>query len=700
VSAEAAAPMMRVLRLRVRGNGVLALALALGLGLIAFLTGGGVALAPNTWVEIALTLIGAALAAAVLLAGAPGPAWGGSTLLLFAAVAGLTAASIAWSVQPANSWLEANQTLSYLATFGGALALARLAPERWPALVGAVAGFATAISCYALLVKVLPATLDPIDPLGRLRAPLDYWNATGLLAALGLPACLWAGSRQGHRRALRAVCVPACTVLVTVVVLSYSRSALVGAIVGVLCFFALVPGRLRAALPLGLGLLGAAVPTLWALATHPLTHDRVPLGPRASAGHAFGIVLAGTLLATTLTGLAAARAVDRGSLSADARRWIARALVTLVALAPIGLVVAVAASPRGLTGEVSHVWRSLTNPQGGAPDRPGRLIVLSNSRPRYWSEGLAVGEHALLAGAGALGYGTARTRYTHDPLASKQAHSYLIETFADFGLLGLALNLALLVAWGLAAARTLGARERSAAARGAKAGSAPALEAGERSAASAPIPPARSAERAGMRTLLCIVVIFALQSAVDWTWFVPGVTLPALVCAGWLAGRGPLNAPIGRRSRRRSLLASPGASAALVALAAAALVCCWAIWQPLRAANADSAAISAFTSGQTNAAIADARAAAARDPLSTEPLWELAAIFAATGDPGAAHAELLHAVELQPENAQSWQQLGFYELKRRQPRAALSALGRAHSLDLSSASISNAIGQARAQLAH
>ena len=107
--------------------------------LVAFVTTGGTDLGPNTWMEIAAALLAAAAAAAVIVIGAPGRAWGGVTLLLFAALAALTFASIAWSVQPDNSWVEANRTLAYLAAFGAALALARLLPERWPALLGALA---------------------------------------------------------------------------------------------------------------------------------------------------------------------------------------------------------------------------------------------------------------------------------------------------------------------------------------------------------------------------------------------------------------------------------------------------------------------------------------------------------------------------------------------------------------------------------
>ena len=114
-------------------NAVLGSVLAAGFALVAFLTAGGTDLGPNTWVEIALALVVAGLAVAVAVFGAPGRAWGGVTLLLFAALAALTYVSIAWSVQPDNSWTEANRTLSYLAAFGAA---ARDGPNRPGALAG------------------------------------------------------------------------------------------------------------------------------------------------------------------------------------------------------------------------------------------------------------------------------------------------------------------------------------------------------------------------------------------------------------------------------------------------------------------------------------------------------------------------------------------------------------------------------------
>ncbi len=656
------------------------LVLAAGFTLLAFVTSGGVDLAPNTWTEITLVLLGAALTVALILRGPAGSPWGVASVGLFAAVAVLTAVSVLWSVQPDNSWLEANRTLSYLAVFGGAVALVRLFAERWRGVVGGLAALATILSAYALLVKVFPGTFDATDPVGRVRAPFDYWNATGLMAALGLPPLMWTGARRDGRGVLRALSVPGVAVLITVVILSYSRSALLAAIVGLGCWFALVPLRLRASAVLGLGMVGAAGLSAWALATHALTHDRVSLAARTDAGHGFGLVLVLILSCVTVAGLAAAFAMDRARPGPEARRRAGIVLVVLAALVPVGGLFAVAASPRGLSGEISHVWKTLTSPNSGVGDSPNRLVELGNSRPRYWSEGLKVGEHALLRGVGAAGYGTARTRYTSDPWIVAHAHSYPIETFADFGLIGLGLNLALLVAWGLAAARTFGRRRAS------------------DDVASEEEPRSRAQERAGLVTLLCVVVAFGVHSSIDWTWFVPGTALPALLCAGWLAGRGPLTGHFGPLRRRPALLERPALAASIMVIAAVSVLGAWAIWQPLRSVDANSAAITALSSGDVKGAFNDARAAASSDPLAVEPLWQLAAIYSATGNQHAAHAQFVKAISLQPENASTWRQLGFFNVQHHQPHKALGVLKHALSLDRSSYQTLQAIQQAQAEL--
>ena len=639
---------------------------AAALALIAFLASGGTDLATNTWIQVALVALGAVAATLVALRGARGPAWGAAALLLFAALAALTYASIAWSVQPALSWLEANRTLSYLGAFAIALMAARIAPERWRALLGGVAVATTVVSGYALLVKVFPGTFDPLDTLGRLSLPFGYWNATALMAAVGIPASLWAGARRDPAPLLRALSAPAIAILLAALVLSYSRGAIAAAMIGTGLWFANVPLRLRGAVVLLIGGVGGAAITAWALATRGISSDNVALSARTSAGHGFGVVLLVVVALTIVAGRAAAFAMDRVELPAVSRRRIGTVLIGLAALIPVGGVVALAGSSRGLTGEVSHIWSTLTNPNGVVSDKPGRLVDLSNSRPHYWSEALQIGEHHLVAGAGALGFATAQDQYTSgvwNSLHSKagHAHGYLFQTFADFGLIGLLLSLALLAAWVIAAARPLGLR----------------WPGSRRHAPRAPPTGRDSAERTGLLTMLAIVVTFGLHSLIDWTWFIPGTAIVGLGCAGWLAGRGPLEAPVGRIARRRELLRSPSAAIAIASVVVIALVAVWVTIQPLRSSEANSAALAAAIRGDAGTALTDARAAAAEDPVSVDPLNLMARIYAGLGNQPAARRELLDATSRQPSNPAVWEALGCYELGQHDPTASTGELHRA-----------------------
>ena len=197
-----APPLGRVPPSRSTGDLIAGLAVAAALVALVFLTSSSIdqtVTADNTWSEIAITFLGAGACAAVVLIGGRGRAWGAPAVALFAAFTAFAALSILWSVQPDWSWFGANQLLSYLAAFAGAVALARLAPRRWPALVGGLATAMAALCVYSLLAKVFPSTLASANDYGRLLAPFGYWNAIGVAAALGLAPALWAATRPRAR---------------------------------------------------------------------------------------------------------------------------------------------------------------------------------------------------------------------------------------------------------------------------------------------------------------------------------------------------------------------------------------------------------------------------------------------------------------------------------------------------------------------
>ncbi|HWE09402.1 MAG TPA: hypothetical protein VG325_08605, partial [Solirubrobacteraceae bacterium] len=288
-------------------------------------------------------------------------------------------------------------------------------------------------------------------------------------------------------------------------------------------------------------------------------------------------------------------------------------------------------------------------------DTSSRVTQLGSSRPLYWHQGLQVGEHALLKGAGELGYGTARLQYTANPAKSDQAHSYLVQTFADLGVIGLLITVGLLVAWGWAALRPL--RVRTPWRR---------------------LSPAQASERQGLVALAAVVVAFGVQSALDWTWYFPGVAIAALLAAGWLAGRGPLLEPVGRLLTRRPLSQRPAAGAAMVLVAAVALIGAWVMWQPLRSVQALTAAENTSSNAT---AFADARTAAGANPLSIWPLLSLSDLYHGIGDNVSARAQLVKATQLQPDSPYPWVSLAQFDAQNGRPRVAIAEAGRVLALD-------------------
>jgi tetratricopeptide (TPR) repeat protein len=630
---------------------------------VALIARGGLQLGPLTTVEVGVDAGAGVLGAvAVLTGGAARRPWGMVTLGLMALLAVLTAVSIAWSVDAADSWVEANRTLSYVAIFAAGVALARVAPERWPSLVAATVLAGLTVSAYALATKVFPGALSPDEVYARLREPFGYWNAVGLMAALAAPGCLWLGSRRAGHAALNALAYPALGLLLVTILLAYSRGSLLALLVGCGFWFAAVPLRLRGVAVLATSAGGAVLACAWAFGQRGLSQDHVGLAERSAAGHEFGLVLLAMVVVLLAAGLGIGFALAQRAPSPTTRRQLGVAVLVCLGLVPVALVGALALSQRGLGGSVSKGWSDLTNPNASTPaNTADRLTAVGSVRARYWHEALQIFKAHKLAGVGAGGYATVRPRYRQDTLDVRHAHGYIVQTLADLGLAGLAVSLALLAAWLAAAARTTGPWR------------------GARTRDFAP-------ERVGMLTLAAVVVTFGVHSFVDWTWFVPGTAMLALLCAGWVAARGPLAAgtpvtvPLIARVRggvRDPRLAALAAAAVLVGLVGA-----WTAYQPQRSVDAGDSALTALERKDLAKARADAAGAQRINPLSVEPLYDRSAIELSAGRLPAARAALQEAVNLQPSNPEPWQRLAEFELyAANRPRAALNALGPALYLD-------------------
>jgi hypothetical protein len=318
-------------------------------------------------------------------------------------------------------------------------------------------------------------------------------------------------------------------------------------------------------------------------------------------------------------------------------------------------------------------------------------------RARYWDEALKVHANSTLVGTGAGAYATVRNRYRDNgDIIVRHAHGYGVQTLSDLGWIGLGLSLLAALAWVLTAARTVGLRRGD---RGLR----------------------FDAERAALWTMATVVVIFGLHSAIDWTWFVPGNVVPALLCAGWVAGRGPLRErlleqttpahtpwpestitgahtaalegapptypePAGPFASLRSRLPRwappPGRAAGALLAVVLALAAAWAAYQPVRSVHAGDQALERLEQGAFEPAASIAQIAVDRNPLAVDPLFELAAIQQARGQTPEALRALEKAVDVQPANAETWRRLGRFRLDTlAQPRRALDDFQVAYYLD-------------------
>jgi hypothetical protein len=628
--------------------------------LITFYAKGGLNLRSMTSTEMALTLgAGAVIAASMLLAPPDRRTYGLWPAGLLLAFTVLTALSIVWSVQPDHSWQDSSRLLAYSGVFGVGIALARVAPARWPAVLGGLTLAAVVVCGYALLTKVFPASLAPSDKFARLSEPYGYWNAVGLTAAMGAICCLWLGARRTGHALLRALAYPGMALMLLTLALAYSRGALAALAVGVALWFCVVPMRLRGAALLILAALGAGVVVAWDFSTSALSSEGVALAARTTAGHRLGALIVAMLLVLTLVGIAIGFLTGRRAPSLLVRRRAGTALLAAIVLAVAAFTGALAHSQRGLTGSISHSFNALTDPNAKTPpNTPGRLTAVASVRARYWKEALQVFKADPVVGAGAEGYWTAHLRYETETLEVRHAHGFIVQTLADLGLVGLLVALALLFSWILAVRRPARPFDRHA---------------------------RYTAERVGLLSMLCLVVVFGAHSLIDWTWYVPGDACVALLCAGWLAGRGPLGGQrdgadaahvnAARATWRGGARRRPSSMRALLAAAAiaAALLAAWSQWQPQRSEAARQQADARLEAHDPRGASEAAEQAVARDPLSVEALITLSSVQQVVGQPGLARTTLERAVRLQPSNPQTWLALGRYDLTGN-PRASVKEL--------------------------
>ncbi len=595
--------------------------------------------------------------AAVLIGRSTSRPWGVGVAVAAVAVVLVTGASISWAVAPATAWNETNRVLTYLAVMLAGVAAARTAPSRWAVLPTGILLGTSVILVLGLLAKVFPATFEPDEIFARLQQPLGYWNAVGALAAVNAVLVLWFGTRRHGYRPLNALAYPALMIAVAVLLMSYSRGALLAFGIGVAFWLLLAPRRLHSLLLLGVGGVAGVFVGIWAFANTALSTDAVLLAARESSGTQLGVLLLGTILLLLVLGMAIEFSLLFAGIQRHERRRIGALILCLAALVPVAGTGMLATSERGLGGSLSHAWKQLTDPETSGPaSDPTRLGAVGSQRSLYWSQAFNVYRVQPTRGVGAGGFGVIQDRARGaNPTIVEHAHGWVPQTLADGGWTALALQALLGIAWLLAALRALGVWGPLRGTRG-------------------------DPEHAATAAMVGAVVALAVTAAIDWTWFIPALMLPIALLVGWGAGRGAERAvaapatPTAPVVRDRRWWATHGLVAALLVVAtAAALV---SIAQPWRAERLQDQALEALNAGDLPRAEALARDAASINPLSPRAEYSLAQVRVAQDR--IADARELHrrATVLEPSVTTSWQRWAAFELNvADDPAAALRLSG-------------------------
>ena len=644
---------------------------ALGLGLAvavlyAMFANGAIGIPQESRLQIGVAVLAFATLAVLLygrglrVAGAPLALPGIALLAAFAVWSGLT---IAWSIAPDESWLELNRGIAYALVAGLALTLGSSLPRAAERTALAYLAIATLAAAYALGGKLFPwvdipglLDLNQTERFSRLRAPLEYWNALGLVCVLAIPIAIRAAVEARDRLRSRGAAHAALIVLLITLGLTYSRGGLLVLLAALAVQVAIGPERGRLAATAVIGIVGALPAFVFAITSDDLTGNEVSVADRTGDGLLLALaVVAGIAVALVLGRLLARRTREGTGFSPQGRRRARRAAVAVAVAVPVLAIAGLALSDRGLTGTISHQFDEFAEPKFDRQNDPARVLQTnSGNRWIWWEEASGAFWDRPFVGHGAGSFPLVHRLYRDNAIEVRQPHNVPLEFLSETGLIGAALALGALALLGIAAARTSLAR-------------------------------APGRERAFAAALLVSAVAWGLHTLVDWDWDIPGVTVPALVFLGVLAARPP-----GTPRERVAAAGGPGRGPALVVGGAAALVVIALAALPAISKELTSDALSqAAENTAADLTEAGEKAALAKrlNPFAVEPMFAQAAIAERGNQPAAAAELLVEAVERQPDNPSTWTRLARFQVLLDDSSGAVRSLLTAARLDPATAGV-------------
>ena len=523
--------------------------------------------------------------------------------------------SSGWSDSPARAIPEYTRALAYLLVFAlfGMLpfSLRRL---RWMAY--GMAAAIVVVSAFAFLSRTMPDLIPGAGALqqDRLSYPLDYWNALGLLAGLGIVLCGHLACASREHVALRIGGAAAVPLLTATLYYTFSRGASWAAVAGVALY--VVVGRPRGLLAGALSTVPATLLTL--VVVNPagqLTDAPRFASSTIAAGHRVALAVGGCML-----GAAAIRALllplDSRLESVRVAPRLRRPLLVGGGIATVVVVLGLSAALH-VPEVVADKYREFGSDTARVGDSgSSRLLSGSdNGRRSHWQVALDAYQRDRLRGSGAGSYGVDWSRDRDSAVEARDGHSLYIETLGELGLVGLGLLVMFLAVVLTALARR-----------------------------------ARGAERLIFAALLSAAVTWALAAGVDWTWEMPAVTLWLFAICGAALARLP-SAVSADEPGEPPRAAFRVARVVLCALGVAACIAVAVL--PARLAISEAhyeSAIERLEAGDCRGARAEARQALSALESRAAPHHVVAWCDLKAGDYRAAGQELSRGLANDPEN--------------------------------------------------
>ena len=526
--------------------------------------------------------------------------------------------SAGWSDSTDAAHSAANRWLLYAAAIA-VLAWA-LAGDRRRAIVLLTSGSAGVLAVAAwMLARMLDGDGQSLFLATRLNDPLGYVNGQAAYLLAAAWPCLALAEHRGSR-ASAAIAGIGMTMLVGVIglgLLCQSRSWEVALAVAVVVLEVAVPGRRRRTVALLLA--GAAVAAIYGPVSGVWRRPGLDTGlvTPSAARHAAAAIVVGAIAAGLLWAavvLSVHRLAPAGS---PARRRVRRTVSTALAAVGLAAGVAVAVNAGAIEKRLHSQYEAFVQLSPGSGG--SRLFSGAGDRYDYWRVALLEFRSAPLGGVGAGNYDTGYYLHRRTTEAITQPHSLELQTLAELGLLGGLLLVAFLIPIGLglrgiarAARHDLLARRLAVAAAG-------------------------------------TFTVWLVQTSVDWTYLIPGVTVIALAAAVALAS-GPKSGSV--------LLGGRSRVAAIVAATAVAIAGAVTIAPRMLSLHAQASAQRALDHSAPRAAVADATTALEYDPGSVPALVLRAAGFAALHAFPSSLSDLKHAVAIDPSNWVTWALVG------------------------------------------